>query len=62
MFGHAAEIFEDSLVPYLPKVLAQLAKQIKDDSPQKILLAVSEAAGAICKFIMPTLDKSEQII
>lgn len=26
VFGVAAEIFEDSLVPYLPKVLAQLAK------------------------------------
>ena len=62
MFGEAADIFEDSLVPYLPKILAQLAKQIKDDAPQKILQSVSESTGNLCKYILPTLDVEEQLL
>jgi hypothetical protein len=30
IFGLAAEIFEEALVPFLPKILATLAKKLKE--------------------------------
>jgi hypothetical protein len=33
VYGVAAEIFEESLIPFLPKILSNLSKKIKEDGP-----------------------------
>ena len=58
VFGLAAEIFEDSLVQYLPKILKQIMTCIKDDLNGKLNLAISETFGQMVYFLA---DKTNEI-
>ena len=44
-FGVAAEIFEDALVPFIPRILSSFQKKIKDESTVKLHAVISEALG-----------------
>jgi len=44
IYGLAAEIFEESLIPFLPKILSTLSKKLKEGVTQ-IQEAVSDALG-----------------
>jgi hypothetical protein len=44
LYGLAAEIFEESLIPFLPKVLSNLQKKVKEGD-NHIHSAVAEAFG-----------------
>ena len=44
-FGIAAEIFEEALVPFVPKMMANFSKRIKEDGSNKLHDAISETVG-----------------
>lgn len=44
MYGVAAEIFEESLVPFLPKILATLSKKLKEGTAV-MHTAISDTLG-----------------
>jgi hypothetical protein len=44
-FGVAAEIFEDALVPFIPKMLQHLTKKIKDEGSARLHSAIAETLG-----------------
>lgn len=56
MFGVSAEVFEEEIVPYIPKILQLLAKQIKEDATGKLHLAVSETMGNLVHHTLCNLD------
>ena len=45
MFGVAAEIFEDSLIEFIPKILMQLEKKCKEEATVRLSVAISETVG-----------------
>jgi hypothetical protein len=51
----AAEIFEEALIPFLPKILASLQKKLKDGTTQ-IQEAVSDALGQLVFYIINKVD------
>jgi hypothetical protein len=44
LYGLAGEIFEDSLIPFIPKILSNLSKKIKEETTQ-MHSAVSDTLG-----------------
>lgn len=61
IFGIASEIFEDSLAPFLPKILVALTKQIKDDQDGKYVSAISDTVGQIVQNLIESMDEGEQL-
>ena len=47
LFSLAAEVFEDSLVPYIPKILSTLSKIIKEDATTKLHQTVADTMGLL---------------
>ena len=45
MFGIASEIFEESLVPFVPKLLSNFSKRIKEDGTNRLHGPISETIG-----------------
>lgn len=58
-FGVAAEIFEEALVPFVPKIMANFAKRIKEEGSARLHVSISEAVGQLVWFI---LDKVQDPI
>ena len=44
-FGVASEIFEDALVPYVPKMMINFQKRIKEEGSTRLHVAISETIG-----------------
>lgn len=44
-FGVAAEIFEEALVPFVPKIMTNFAKRIKEEGSARLHVSISEAVG-----------------
>jgi GTP cyclohydrolase II len=51
IYGLAAEIFEDVLIPYLPKILGSLSKKLKE-ATSFMLEAIAETVGLIVYFLV----------
>ena len=45
MVGLVAEVLEAELVPYIPKILQLLSRQVKDDTTLKVYDAIAESVG-----------------
>jgi len=60
VYGLASEIFEESLIPFLPKILAQITKRLKDGN-NEIHLAYAEALGSIVHNVMNNLTDFDEI-
>lgn len=56
MFSVAAEVFEDALVPFIPKISTTLCKLIKDDATTKLHQTVADTMGLLA---LNTVDKLE---
>ena len=56
-FGVAAEIFEDALVPFMPKVLFNFQKRIKEEGSTRLHTTIGETIGLMVWHI---LDKADQ--
>jgi len=56
VYGLAADTFEESLVPYLPKILGTLQKQLKEDASARLHTAISETVGQITLHIVDKLE------
>ena len=56
LFALASEVFEDSLVPYIPKILSTLCKLIKEDATTKLHQTIADTMGLLS---MNTVEKLE---
>jgi hypothetical protein len=59
-FGVAAEIFEDALVPYVPKMMSNFQKRIKEEGSSRLHVAISETIGQLVWNIVDKLEDREQ--
>ena len=59
-FGIAAEIFEEALVPFEPKMLANFSKRIKEDGSNKLHDAISETIGQLVWHIVDKIEDQPQ--
>ena len=46
-FGVAAEIFEDALIPFIPKILQNFQKRIREEGSVRLHAAISETIGQL---------------
>ena len=60
MYAIAAEIFEESLIPFLPKVLNTFSKKLREESSE-IHSAYADALGAIVHNVIGNLTDEEDI-
>ena len=56
----AAEIFEDALVPFIPKILASFQKKIRDEAAVKLHPVISEALGQLEWHVLGRVEDSEE--
>lgn len=61
-FGVAAEIFEDALVPFVPKMLNSFQKRIKEEGSNRLHLAMAETLGQMVWNIVDKIPEYEQQI
>eukprot|EP00347_Sterkiella_histriomuscorum_P016463 403353082 len=59
IFGLAAEIFEDALLPFMPKILTSLQKKLKEGTTQ-IHEAVSDALGQLVFYIINKVEEYDE--
>lgn len=60
VYAIAAEIFEESLIPFLPKILSTFTKKLKEESGE-IHCAYADALGAIVHNVVGNLTDFEDI-
>jgi hypothetical protein len=61
MYGVCAEVFEEDLIPFIPKIHKSLEKLMKEENTGRLHDAISEALGSMVYYIMDKLDPfSEQ--
>ena len=60
MFGTAGEIFEEALVPFLPRILGTLQKQIREDATMRLHQAIAETIGQLVFNIIDKLESREE--
>jgi len=59
LYGVAGEIFEESLIPFLPKILGTLQKKLKEGT-QQMHSAISDTLGQLVLFILDKVDSTEE--
>ena len=60
VYGIAAEIFEESLIPFIPKILSQISKKLKEG--QTIVYdAYAEALASVVHHVVNNLEDDEEI-
>ena len=59
-FGVASEIFEDALVPFIPKILNNFQKKIRDEATVKLHPVISEALGQLEWHVLGRVEDSEE--
>ena len=57
--GVAAEIFEDALVPFVPKMLFNFQKKIKEEGSARLHVAISETIGQLVWNIVDKLEDQD---
>lgn len=60
VYAIAAEIFEESLVPFLPKILSQIQQKLKENDQQEIHSAYAESIGMILHHILKNVEDPEE--
>jgi hypothetical protein len=56
----AAEVFEDSLATFIPKILTNLSKQILNDKNAKLQVVISDTIGLLVLNTIENLDESQR--
>ena len=60
VYGIAAEIFEESLIPFLPKILSQIQAKLKGNDQQDIHNAYAESIGVILTSVLKNIESIEE--
>lgn len=60
-YGSAAEIFEEALLPFLPKITAYLEKKLKDGDSQ-LHTVISDSLGQCVHYLLGKTDSIEEIL
>lgn len=59
-FGVAAEIFEEALVPFLPKMMFNFQKRIKEEGSTRLHAVISETIGQLVFNIVDKIEDQAQ--
>lgn len=57
-YGSAAEIFEEAIMPFLQKIIAQLVKKIKEQD-SALHVQISESIGQLIHFVLGNCELEE---
>ena len=60
VYGIASEIFEESLIPFLPKVLSQIQQKLKESDVQEIHNAYAESIGVILHNVLKNIQNIDE--
>ncbi len=60
-YAHAAEIFEEALVPFLPKISGYLEKKLKEGDPN-LHGVIAEALGHNVHFLLRKTETIEELL
>ena len=60
LLGIASEIFEDALIPFMPKILPSISKKLKEGGSQ-LHGAISETLGEMTKNLLAKIDNEEDL-
>ena len=60
VFGLASEIFEDALEPFLPKILGNLTKLIKEEATNRLHQTIADTLGLITANILDKIETTEE--
>jgi hypothetical protein len=60
VYSLAAEIFEESLIPFLPKVLSQIQKRLKENDQPEVHNAYAESIGNVLHHVLKNIDSVEE--
>jgi len=60
-YVHAAEIFEEALIPFLPKISGYLEKKLKDGDPN-LHPVIADALGHNVHFLLRKTDSLEELL
>lgn len=55
MFGVCAEVFEDDLVPFVPRILKNVEKVLHSEGTNRLHGAISETIGSLVYNITPKI-------
>ena len=55
IYGIASEIFEESLIPFLPKVLSQIQQKLKENDAPEIHNAYAESIGMVLHNVLKNI-------
>jgi hypothetical protein len=47
MFGVAADIFGESIIPFIPKILLNLTKLTKEEATARLHVSISDTLGEL---------------
>ena len=60
MFGVAAEIFGEQIIPFIPKILLSLTKLTKEEATTRLHASISETLGElVCQTITEIIPSDE---
>lgn len=60
-YAHAAEIFEEALIPFLTKISGYLEKKLKDGDPN-LHGVIAEALGVTVHFLLRKSESIEELL
>mmetsp|Transcript_6966 Transcript_6966/g.6118 ORF Transcript_6966/g.6118 Transcript_6966/m.6118 type:complete len:137 (+) Transcript_6966:237-647(+) len=61
VYGEAAEIFEDALIPFLPKILTYLQRKLKEGD-EHLHGVISESMGALVLHVFKKVESLDDLI
>jgi hypothetical protein len=61
LYGQAAEIFEESLIPFMPRILTYLQRKLKDGDVN-LHVAISESLGLLVHNVLKKVSSLEEMI
>lgn len=61
VYASAAEIFEEALIPFMPKIQGYLDKKLREGDPQ-LHVAIAESMGSLVQFLFGKVSELEELI
>ena len=60
MFGVVADIFGDSIISFIPKILQSLTKIIKEEATSRLHISISDTLGEIVHHTIGAITDQEE--
>ena len=61
MFGVAADIFGEQIIPFIPKILLNLTKLIKEEATARLHVSISDTLGELVHYTVEDMANQDEI-